>query len=506
MIITKGTTIYNELEEELTVQKYIGSGSFGDVYLISALINDEVFALKTIINPFSATAHKSFIHEGRSALEIEHRNVIKYYYFHDGEKYSSLPTYIIMEYADGGTLQNRIYGTTKQPEYFSNEELKVFYEDLINGMEAINLKLVHRDIKPDNILFKEGVLKITDFGLSKVVAEGTRTSSFKGFGCIQYLAPEGWNFDKNTIQMDIYSMGIVFYELACFQHPIKVVSNDIRDWENAHLYQTLAPISTINSGISTTLDQMISKMTEKKQSNRLNNWAEVREYLDRDNLPSPPDRALIDAALKKRQERVKAVEQKQLAQREKQEEEDRYIQLINYQFNDEIINPLKDFIDDFNTHAGEDILSSRVSSDGLSLFVSNSRTADVELMVKPILEQDFIRERVLDDYGSPIRVTRTETPEYKNRKVMAWGYVKGSDRRGFNILLVHNTDEDYGTWFTLVNKNNIIVANPRLPEPFPFELKEFEGEIQLLNSTHLYTTQQSTLDIAFLKEFISNYI
>ena len=89
---------------------------------------------------------------------------------------------------------------------------------------------------------------------------------------------------------------------------------------------------------------------------------------------------------------------------------------------------------------------------------------------------------------------------------MAWGYVRGSDGRGFNILLVHNTDEDYGTWFTLVNKNNIIVANPRLPEPFPFELKELEREIQLLNSTHIYTTQQYTLDIEFLKEFISNYI
>ncbi len=506
MIITEGTTIYNELEGELTVQKYLGSGSFGDVYLISAIDNGEVFALKTVRNPFDATIHRSFKNEGRLALEIEHRNVIKYHYFHDGEKYSALPPYIIMEYADGGTLQNRLYGTTEHTDYFSNEELKVFYEDLINGMEAINMKLVHRDIKPDNILFKEDILKITDFGLSKVVAEGTRTSTFKGYGCIQYLAPEGWNFDKNTIQMDIYSMGIVFYELACFQHPMKVASNDIRDWENAHLYQAIALISTINPGISTILDQMISGMTEKKQSDRLSDWAKVREYLDRDNLPSPPDRTLIDAALKRRQERIKTAEQKQLEQREKQEDEARYIQLINYQFNDEIVKPVKDFIEDLNTQAGEDILSSRVSNDGFRLSVSNSRAAGVELMVAPILERDFIRERVVDDSGHSIRVTRTETPEYRNRKIMAWGYVRGSDGRGFNILLVHNTDEDYGTWFTLVNKNNIIVANPRLPEPFPFELKELEREIQLLNSTHIYTTQQYTLDIEFLKEFISNYI
>lgn len=81
-------------------------------------------------------------------------------------------------------------------------------------MIAINAELVHRDIKPENILVSNDVLKISDFGLAKIASESTRTMSFKGYGTIPYIAPEAWNSDKNTIQMDIYSMGIVFYELA----------------------------------------------------------------------------------------------------------------------------------------------------------------------------------------------------------------------------------------------------------------------------------------------------
>ncbi len=105
----------------------------------------------------------------------------------------------------------------KSESFFSDREIIAMYKQLICGMKAINENLVHRDIKPDNILIKDSMLKVSDFGLSKVVADKTRTGTFKGFGHLLYMAPEGWTMEKNTIQMDIYSMGLVFYEIATFK-------------------------------------------------------------------------------------------------------------------------------------------------------------------------------------------------------------------------------------------------------------------------------------------------
>lgn len=523
MIIAEGTIVYDELKEEFTVEKYIGSGSFGDVYLLSAKKDGREFALKTIKNPFDEKDHKTFRNEGNLALEIEHANVIKYYYFHDGEHFPELPPYIIMEYAEGGTLLDIIYNTREQQDFYSNEELKVYFGQLISGMEEINAKLVHRDIKPDNILFKEGMLKITDFGLAKVVAEGTRTSSFKGYGCIQYLAPEGWNFDKNTIKMDIYSMGIVFYELACFRHPLSVTSSNMRDWENAHLYQAVEPISKTNPGISSVLDKMISKMTAKNQSERPNDWAEVREYLERDNLPVAADKDLIEATLKTRHARVQEEEQEQLKIEEEQQKESRYLDIIKYQFDHQIVTPLGEFINDLNTQAGEGILGIKQSNEDLTVRMRGKlglrqpkenlwvriecgRGNSVEIMVAPIHERDFIKQIPVDDYGRRTTVSRTEIPEYNHSKIMAWGYVKGSDGRGLNLLLVENDENDYGTWYTLQNRNRVGVVRERSPEPFPFELEELEQEIKTIRITHIYVTEDRVLDLSLIKELLSSYV
>lgn len=506
MIITEGSIVYNDKEKELIVERFIGSGSFGDVYYVTDTDKNTAYALKTIRNPFDSTLYKAFINEGKLATEIDHKNVIKYHFFHDGTIYDSLPPYILMEYAEGGTLYDMLYKNIENSRFFENNELKSLFTDLINGMEAINSKLVHRDIKPDNILIDNGVLKITDFGLSKVVAEGTRTSTFKGFGCIQYLAPEGWNFSKNTIQMDIYSMGIVFYEMACFKHPFNVDSNDIRDWEQAHLYQAAEPISRINSEISPIIDQMISHMIAKKQSERFKDWQSIREFLQRDNLPETKNSSIIDEALTIRLERIKKNEEKRLEEERKQKEIDDYINVIKYQFTETVINPLLEFSEEFNKKAGNNLFTTRITNDGFRLTFGVSGSADVVISLVPILERDFYRKRQVNDHGRRVTVTELEIPKYQNRKLMAWGFVRGSDGRGFNLLLVENKDEEYGSWYTLTNYNHITVRSQRLPEPFPFELNELEKEIRLIRAVHIYRTEDRVLNIDIIKKFIAEYV
>ena len=117
--------------------------------------------------------------------------------------------------------------------------------DIAQGVRAINERLIHRDIKPDNILIDDTHLKIGDFGISKVIDEQTRTMTFKGGQHIFYMAPEGWEGQTNTFKLDVYSVGLVFYEILTLNHPLRQFvpdPNDWRDWQKAHLFSACPDI------------------------------------------------------------------------------------------------------------------------------------------------------------------------------------------------------------------------------------------------------------------------
>lgn len=124
---------------------------------------------------------------------------------------------------------------------------------------------MHRDIKPDNILLHNQVLKISDFGLSKVVGAATRTQTFKGINHMRYCAPEAWRLEKNLPAMDMYSMGIVFYEIATLRYPyeVKDTGDFVEVWKNAHLLQVPADPRTHNGSLDLGLAQLIMKMISK---------------------------------------------------------------------------------------------------------------------------------------------------------------------------------------------------------------------------------------------------
>ena len=170
-------------------------------------------------------------------------------------------------------------------------------------MLAISKNLVHRDIKPENILIADGELKISDFGLSKMAGESTRTLTFKGYGTAKYVAPEAWKNDSNTIQMDIYSMGIVFYELATLQYPYDISS--IRDplgMRDVHLFQTVKAPSAINHDLPAIIIAIIMRMMEKSVHRRFNNWEDIIAALEIKDMPQGSMSSLINKAMEHRNE------------------------------------------------------------------------------------------------------------------------------------------------------------------------------------------------------------
>ena len=508
MIITIDSIVYDKSRSEYKVLDFIGSGSFGLVYKIQKKESKEIFALKTLQTPFAdQKILKAFLNEGSLAISVSHNNVVKYHYFHDGSQYEDFPVYIIMDYADGGTLKKIIDEKRQQSEFFTNDELKAYFIQLIDGMEAINQHLVHRDIKPDNILISESRLKITDFGLSKIVEASTRQSSFKGFGCIPYLAPEGWKLGKNTIQMDIYSMGFVFYELATLRHPLEVNTNDIEDWREAHLFQSVKTVDKINPNVSPILGQLIMKMIEKNTAERFENWKSIRELFQKQDLSPTSNSKLVENFLKQRLEKDTKIREEQLEKEKREREITEFKKIIQYQVESEVIEPIKKFIDEFNLkYEGRQIRFDSIVNEW-HWMINMPSGSQIDIEVKQILEKDFYRERIVDDYGRRVRVRELQLPEYKKNRIMAWGYLKSSNGRGMNIILVKESEEIYGAWYMLINRMSGFARSDRVrPEPFPFEFNEIEEEIRNITAIHIYNTDHRPLNIEFIKQFIGEFI
>jgi serine/threonine protein kinase len=488
MNINSGDLIYAQTEKEcFRVIQPIGNGSFGIVYEVQEVNTGSRYALKTIIaDMLDSDGLKALINEGNLASIIEHENVLRVYYFHDGHKYPHLPPYMLMEFADGGTLENLINDRRAKQVFFSNDELRSLFLSLASGMRAINDRLVHRDIKPDNILFANGVLKVSDFGLSKVSGIPTRTETFKGINHIKYCAPEAWRLDKNTPAMDMYSMGIVFYEIATLNYPYSVdTTGDIVEaWKNAHFIQIPQAPSKLNSSLDIGLTQLIMKMTAKRPEDRYPTWNEIIQKLEIQEVESKKP-SEITHLVQRAMDKHYAAEQERLKQDSERRQELEHNKIVRFCFQ-EIIQAAQRLVNEFN--------------------------ADSEFIKLEILEIREIPPFTIDirqSKGNVGRIVITVIPiygDYKldNQRIKAWGSAKAPSGRGFNLLLVEkNSDDIYGQWITFhVSHSAGIHQQDNRPVPFPFEIDELPNELQYLQAMHIYQTSRSMFKSEFLHPLI----
>jgi serine/threonine protein kinase len=372
-------------------------------------------------------------------------------------------------------------------------------------MEAINSKLIHRDIKPDNILFHKNKVKISDFGLSKIVSQATRTSTFKGIGCLPFLAPEGWKLDKNTIQMDIYSMGIVFYELASLSFPYKVTKGDYEEWQNAHFFQNPVNVGKINSEISPVLSSLIMRMLEKDPKHRPKNWDDIKTYLEKENLPKTDNAELIDKVLIKRNEQKEQATKERLEREKREKEISEFKTIIRYQYHKDIINPIKEFVEEINKKSDGPKITFHIDDNSFLNTIEYSLSR-IGIELNPIIEEDFFRDIKVNDFGQVFTRRELRIPQVDNRRVLAWGYIKADNGRGFNLILLQNSDSIYGEWLLLFNRHSArVIKKDNRPVPFPFEFNEIEKEINYLNAMHIYVTERFPLDFNKVKEFLVDY-
>ena len=512
MIITTGSIIPDDKGNKYKVIDSIKPGGFGQVFLCERETDKKKFAVKTMLNVFpSAEEYNAFQNELMAAKEIEADNVIIYEFLHDGKMFEEYSPYIIMEFANQGSLQQLLEQKRETKTFFTNSELTQMFLQLSYGMKCINSVLVHRDIKPDNILIVDNVLKITDFGLAKYAEATTRSVTFKGYGTKEYCAPEVWKNEKNTIYMDIYSMGIVFYEIATLRYPYTVTGGDYAD---AHLYKPVENPTKYNPSINPKLVSIINKMLQKPKSKRFSEWQEIIDMLSKDDLLGASDSKIVSfaqAAVSMQNAKDNAIQKKQSEDEKKRNERQNHVKNIMFYFNDMILEEIKEYVKVFNSQYASggidlNLRNFKLTSESNSITVTMPNHQRIIIELSVINPEDFtevVGYTQWNGYGIKIpTATRATIPMCRRKKVLAWGKIEDDNGLGYNILLLENGIDEYGDWFILYNKNSGLARNPR-PEPFAFSEDELPRELMVIDATHIYISELQKYDFSRFQELIT---
>jgi len=333
------------------IVEFIGRGAFGEVYRARCESSRQDVAVKLLptgrlVDPLQ---RKALLNEIRAAQGIVHPNVVRVLFVDDGAD-PDLGPFACMEYVPGGTLDDLLRRHVDTKTQFSLPEAVRLMSGVAEGARAINERLVHRDIKPDNILMDRDVPKIGDFGISKFINESTRLGTFKGIQHLAYKAPEGWLNEANTFKLDVYAVGIIFFEVVALRHPLAHAVRDsgsASEWEKAHLYEICPDPRTLRDDLSMPLAQLVTRMVAKRPQDRPN-WDEVQSVLQGHAATGAPEgipaisQAVAAAVAKQREQEKRDLDSKR-------SENERQTQLRLYQYSCETL--MKSFeipVDQFN--------------------------------------------------------------------------------------------------------------------------------------------------------------
>ncbi|MBU9720397.1 MULTISPECIES: Stk1 family PASTA domain-containing Ser/Thr kinase [Bacillaceae] len=235
----------------------IGGGGMADVYLAHDIILDRDVAVKVLKPQFSEDEDfiKRFRREAQAATSLSHPNVVNI--FDVGEEDNLY--FIVMEYIKGSTLKDFIQ---QKGKLHVHEAVKIM-EQITSAIEhAHENHIIHRDIKPHNILISEdGKAKVTDFGIARAISEATITHTNSILGSVHYLSPEQARGGNVTYKSDIYSLGIVMYEMLTGKVPFNgdtAVSVAIK-----HLQEPLPFLTDVDPTIPQSVENVVLKSTAK---------------------------------------------------------------------------------------------------------------------------------------------------------------------------------------------------------------------------------------------------
>ena len=281
-MITKGQKINDRYE----VIRAIGEGGMANVYLGYDTILDRNVAIKILRGDLSNDEKfvRRFQREALSASSLAHPNIVEMYDVGEDDNVY----YIVMEYVEGKTLKQLL---KKRGSLTLSEAIDIMLQ-LTDGMaHAHDSYIIHRDLKPQNIMIKDdGQIKITDFGIAMALNATQLTQTNSVMGSVHYLPPEQASGKGCTIKSDIYSMGIIFYELLTGSLPFK--GENAVEIALKHMRDPLPSVREDNQSIPQSIENIILKSTAKNPKNRYDDARSMHEdlltALDDDRMNEEP--------------------------------------------------------------------------------------------------------------------------------------------------------------------------------------------------------------------------
>ena len=257
-----------KISDRYQIIKAIGEGGMANVYLAYDTILDRNVAVKVLRGDLANDEKfvRRFQREALSASSLSHPNIVEVYDVgEDNGQY-----YIVMEYVEGRHLKELI---KKRGKLTVSEVIDIMLQITDGMIVAHDAYIIHRDIKPQNIMILEnGLVKIMDFGIAMALNGTQLTQTNSIMGSVHYLPPEQASGKGATLQSDIYSMGIVMYELLTGKLPYK--GDNAVEIALKHLKEPLPSIREELPNIPQSVENIIIKATAKNPKNR---YADARE-------------------------------------------------------------------------------------------------------------------------------------------------------------------------------------------------------------------------------------
>lgn len=264
----------------------LGEGGMGVVYKAQDTKLDRLVALKFLPQHVSGSEEEKtrFVQEAKAAAALNHPNICTVYGIEESasaEVSADGQMFIAMEFVEGQTLRQKTSGGAEQRPALQLKQVVDIGVQLADGLAIAHDKgIVHRDLKPENIMLqKDGRVKIMDFGLAKLKGASRLTKAGSTVGTAGYMSPEQVQGEETDHRTDIFSLGVILYELFVSQSPFKGVHETAINYEIVNVDPE--PMTSVKPEIDPELDRIILECLQKEPDERYQAVKDVSKELKR---------------------------------------------------------------------------------------------------------------------------------------------------------------------------------------------------------------------------------